>query len=196
MKRAGLLSMLIAAAALLMLAQSTDAQSQMPASKPAPAAKTAAGKIQNAMSAAPRTVAKDATIMDWPVKEGAEPTVLRRGTNEWTCFPDDPGTPGNDPMCLDKMWMVWAQGWMTKKEPKITAPGMAYMLQGGSTASNSDPFAKKPAPGQKWMKEQPHIMLLVPGKLDPKLYSSNPHSGGPWIMWGGTPYEHLMVPVK
>ena len=196
MKRAGLFSMLIAAAALLMLAQSTDAQSQMPASKPAPAAKTAAGKIQNAMSAAPRTVAKDATIMDWPAKEGDEPTVLRKGTNEWTCFPDDPGTPGNDPMCLDKMWMVWAQGWMTKREPKITTTGMAYMLQGGSTASNSDPFAKKPAPGQKWMKEQPHIMLLVPGKLDPKLYSSNPRSGGPWIMWGGTPYEHLMVPVK
>lgn len=20
--------------------------------------------------------------------------------------------------------------------------------------------------------------------------------GAPWIMWGGTPYEHLMVPVK
>ena len=196
MRRVGLLSMLIAAVALLVLARSTDAQTKMPASKPAPAAKTAAWKIQNAMSAAPRTVAKDATIMDWPAKEDAEPTVLRKGKNEWTCFPDDPGTPGNDPMCLDKMWMVWAQGWMTKKAPKITAPGMAYMLQGGSTASNSDPFAKKPAPGQKWMKEQPHIMLLVPGKLDPKLYSSNPHSGGPWIMWGGTPYEHLMVPVK
>ena len=143
MRRVGLLSMLIAAAALLALAPSTDAQTKMPASKPAPAAKTAAWKIQNAMSAAPRTVAKDATIMDWPAKEGDEPTVLRKGTNEWTCFPDDPGTPGNDPMCLDKMWMVWAQGWMTKKAPKITAPGMAYMLQGGSTASNSDPFAKK-----------------------------------------------------
>ncbi len=195
MKRAGLLSMLIATA-LLVLPQSMDAQTQAPASKPAAGAKTAAWTIQNAMSAAPRAIAKDATIMDWPAKEGAEPAVLRKGTNEWTCFPDDPGTPGNDPMCLDKMWMVWVQAWMTKTEPKITTAGMAYMLQGGSTASNTDPFAKKPAAGEKWMKEQPHLMVLIPGKLDPKVYSSDPHSGGPWIMWGGTPYEHLMVPVK
>jgi hypothetical protein len=34
------------------------------------------------------------------------------------------------------------------------------------------------------------------GKLDPAVFSSDPRSGGPWIMWGGTPYEHLMVPVK
>ena len=46
------------------------------------------------------------------------------------------------------------------------------------------------------MKEQPHIMVLVPGNLDPKAHSPDPHSGGPWIMWGGTPYEHLMVPIK
>jgi hypothetical protein len=208
MKRTGLLSLLIAAA-LLVVAPSMEAQAQTPASKPAAepkaaapkeakaaGAKTPASKIQNAMSAAPRAIAKDATIMDWPAKEGAEPTVLRKGANEWTCFPDDPTTPGNDPMCLDKMWMVWAQAWMTKKEPTITTTGMAYMLQGGSTASNTDPFAKKPPAGEKWMKEQPHVMLLVPGKLDAKLYSSDPHSGGPWIMWGGTPYEHLMVPVK
>ena len=85
---------------------------------------------------------------------------------------------------------------MTKKAPNIIAPGIGYMLQGGSTASNAEPFATKPAPGEHWMKEQPHIMVVAPGKLDPKLFSSDPHSGGPWIMWGGTPYEHLMVPVK
>ena len=196
MKRSSIL--LALALGLAVFAQGTEAQAPAPkAAEPKKAEpKSAEKKIQNAMSAAPRAIAKDATIMDWPAKEGAEPTVLRKGTNEWTCFPDDPTTPGNDPMCLDKMWMVWAQAWMTKKEPKITTPGMGYMLQGGSTASNTDPFATKPAPGEKWLKEQPHVMILVPGKLDPKLYSSDPHSGGPWIMWGGTPYEHLMMPVK
>ena len=196
-----LLSIVMALTALLL--STHGAQSQAPqekkkepaATKKAPA-KSKEWKIQNAMSAAPRPIAKDATIMDWPAQEGAEPTVLRKGTNEWTCFPDDPSTPGNDPMCLDKMWLEWAQAWIKKREPKITAPGVGYMLQGGSTASNSDPFATKPAPGEKWMKEQPHIMVLGPGKLDPKLFSSDPHSGGPWIMWGGTPYEHLMVPIK
>ena len=41
-----------------------------------------------------------------------------------------------------------------------------------------------------------HGMVIVPGKLDAKAHSSDPHSGEPWIMWGGTPYEHLMVPIK
>ena len=160
------------------------------------AAKSAAWKIQNAMSAAPPTVSKNATILDWPAREGDAPTVLRRGTNEWTCFPDDPTTPGNDPMCVDKIWREWVEAWMAKKDFKPALPGIGYMLQGGSTASNRDPFATTPPPGEKWMKEQPHIMVIVPGKLDPKAHSSDPHSGGPWIMWGGTPYEHLMVPVK
>jgi hypothetical protein len=32
-------------------------------------------------------------------------------------------------------------------------------------------------------------------ELNPAAYSSDPHSGGPCIMYGGTPYEHLMAPV-
>ena len=27
------------------------------------------------------------------------------------------------------------------------------------------------------------------------MFSTDPKSGGPYIMWDGTPYEHLMVPV-
>lgn len=161
-----------------------------------PVAKTKEAKIQNALSAAPRSISKDATVMDYPEKEGGEMAVLRKGTNDWTCMPDDPSTPGNDPMCMDKNSMAWAEAWITKKEPKLTGPGIGYMLQGGSTASNSDPFATKPAAGEKWLTEPPHIMVFPTSKLDPNVYSSDPKSGKPWIMWGGTPYEHLMVPVK
>lgn len=46
------------------------------------------------------------------------------------------------------------------------------------------------------MKEAPHVMIFPAGKLDPKVYGTDPGSGGPWIMWAGTPYEHIMVPVK
>jgi hypothetical protein len=144
-------------------------------------------KIQSAMSAAPKAIAKDATILDYPAKEGGEMV---------TCLPDDPSTPANDPMCLDKMAMQWAQAWMSKKEPRLTGPGIGYMLQGGGSASNTDPFAKKPPAGETWMKEAPHIMVFPAGKLDPSVYTTDPHTGGPWIMWGGTPYEHLMVPVQ
>ena len=36
----------------------------------------------------------------------------------------------------------------------------------------------------------------IPAKLDANVFSSDPKSGKPYMMWGGTPYEHLMVPVK
>ena len=191
MKPFGIIS-IVAAVGLLLLTQNLEAQ--MHASKATPKSKQA--KIRNAMSAAPKAIAKDATILDYPAKEGEQPPVLRKGTNGWTCFPDDPNSPGNDPMCLDKMGMVWFQALMTKTEPKLTAPGISYMLQGGSDASNSDPFATQPPAGSQWVTAPPHLMIFSPGKLDPTAFSSDPRSGGPWIMWGGTPYAHLMVPVK
>jgi hypothetical protein len=153
-------------------------------------------KIQSAMSAAPKAIARNATILDYPAKEGDQPPVLRKGPNDWTCFPDDPNSPGNDPMCLDKMGMVWFEVLMMKTAPKLTAPGLSYMLQGGSDANNADPFATQPPAGAHWVTSPPHLMIIPMGKLDPTVFSSDPRSGGPWIMWGSTPYEHLMVPVK
>ncbi|HEV8232557.1 MAG TPA: hypothetical protein VGQ75_09430 [Thermoanaerobaculia bacterium] len=161
-------------------------------------ARSTSWKIQNATSAAPASIAKNATVMDFPATEGAEMPVLRKGTNDWTCLPDFPDTPANDPMCMDKMAMEWAQAWMGHKEPSLSATGIGYMLQGGGSASNTDPFATKPGAGESWMKEPPHLMIFPAAgmKLDPNVYGTDMHSGGPWIMWGGTPYEHLMVPVK
>lgn len=158
--------------------------------------KNNAQKIQVASSAAPLTVSKDATILDWPTAPGSKPVVLRQGKNGWTCLPDNPGTPGPDPMCLDKQWMKWMNAYMSKTSPAIDGVGIAYMLQGGSDASNTDPFATAPAPGEHWVQAPPHIMVIAPGKLDPAMFSSEPHSGEHWIMYGGTPYEHLMIPVK
>lgn len=160
------------------------------------ASKTPEGTIQNAMSAGPAAIANDATILDWSTEEAGKLKEVRKGANGWTCITDDPNTPANDPMCLDKMWMELLSALMNKTEPKIVAAGIGYMLQGGSSASNSDPFAPPPADRGKWMADPPHIMIVVPEKLDTTAFSSDPKSGGPWIMWGGTPYEHLMVPLK
>jgi hypothetical protein len=160
------------------------------------ASKSKEWKIENAMSAGPASISKDATIMDWPEKEGGEAVLLRKGTNDWTCFPDMAHSPGNDPMCLDKSSMQWVDAWMKKEPPKLTQPGITYMLQGGSDASNTDPFAKHPKPGEDWVNAPPHIMIFPVGKLDPKVYGTDPNVGAPWVMFAGTPYEHLMIPVK
>ena len=47
--------------------------------------------IQNAMSAGPSSISSDAAILDWDLN------VIREGANGWTCLPDRPDTPGNDP---------------------------------------------------------------------------------------------------
>jgi hypothetical protein len=191
MKRLRIIPLFVIVSCVL-LAQNLAAQ--MHASQATLKSKKA--KIQNAISTAPKAVAKDATILDYPATEGDQPPVLCKGTNGWTCFPDDPNSPGNDPMCLDKMGMVWFEALMMKTEPKLTALGLSYMLQGGSGASNTDPVASQPPAGAQWVTSPPRLMIFPMGKLDPTVSSSDPRSGGPWIMWGGTPYEHLMVPAK
>lgn len=154
------------------------------------------GKIANAMSAAPRSVSGQSTILDYPTRKGAAPTTLRAGSNDWACFPDYPATPGNDPMCLDEQALAWFEAYTAGKQPKLSAVGLAYMLEGGVDASNTDPFATEPAPGEHWMKMPPHVMVFPTGKLNPKNYSTEPHTGGPFVMWAGTAYEHYMIPVK
>lgn len=154
-----------------------------------------AAKTQSAMSAAPIAIAQDAAIMDYPAKMGDPFIELRKGSNGWTCFPDWPATPGNDPQCFDKMWMEWLNALTNGTEPNITQPGLSYMLAGGSDASNTDPTAMAPAPGEDWVSTPPHVMLLFPGKLDPNLFSSDHHYGGPYVMFAGTFYEHIMMPV-
>lgn len=153
-------------------------------------------KIHDALSAAPELVAKNALVMDFPEKANGNLIELRKGTNDWTCLPDYPLSPGKDPMCLDKQAMLWMQAYITQTTPNLTQNGIAYMLAGGSDASNTDPFATKPTQGNDWISTPAHIMVFSVNKLDPSIYGTDPKKGGSWIMWAGTPYEHLMVPVK
>ena len=155
----------------------------------------AAAKIENAMSAAPSSISANATILDYEFDDAGKFVVLRDGSNDWSCFPDTPGTPSDDPQCNDQSWMDWTYALFAGEEPNITAPGLAYMLQGGSDASNTDPAATEPAEGEDWVSSPPHVMLIMPEELDQSVFSTDHHSGEPYIMWAGTPYEHIMMPV-
>jgi hypothetical protein len=154
-------------------------------------------KIANAQSAAPVSVSAKATILDWPAKDGDPLVVLRQGSNGWNCLPDMPMSKGNDPMCIDQSWMKWMDAYNTHKAPQITTVGIGYMTApGGGWASNSDPYAMTEAPGNQWGLHQPHIMILVP---DPKSLDGIPSessNGGPYVMFKGTPYAHIMAPVS
>ena len=168
----------------------------MPAAAPAQNATNDEDIIKSAEAAAPAAVAQNATII--AMDEQMNVRTVREGTNGFTCMPDNPHSPGTDPMCLDKAGMEWAQAWMSKQNPPEGRVGFGYMLAGGSDASNTDPHATEPASGADWVDTGPHIMIFNPGELakDYPQQADKPDTKAPYVMWAGTPYEHLMIPVE
>jgi hypothetical protein len=155
-----------------------------------------AAKIANAMSAAPRSISANATILDWPATEGAKPAVLRAGSNGWVCYPDMPMSEGNDPSCLDSTWQSWADALTSRTAPKTDRVGVAYMIApGGAWGSNTDPYATERTAENEWGFDPPHLMILVPDLKTLEGVPSSRENGGPYVMFRGTPYAHVMVPV-
>src|SRR6202035_5418795 len=73
-----------------------------------------------------------------------------------------------------------------------------YMLEGGTDASNTDAYAEKPTAENHSVKTGPHVMIVG---ADSSFYdqypkAADPDTSVPYIMWAGTPYQHLMAPVK
>jgi hypothetical protein len=146
--------------------------------------------IRSARSAAVASVADNATIIDHAGN------VLHPGTNGWVCMPDMPDVPNNSPMCLDKPWLEVIDAWMNKRAPKFQGIGIGYMLQGDMPVSNTDPFATAPTPDNQWVANSgPHIMMVVSDQGLLESLPTNSKNGGPWVMWKGTPYAHIMIPT-
>jgi hypothetical protein len=161
--------------------------------KPAP---TDDQMIASAMKAAPKKVAENATIAVPDPKGGMR--TLRKGTNGFTCMPDNPETPGPDPMCWDKNSDGWMEAYLNHKPAPAGKVGLMYMLSGGTDASNTDPYATKPSSTNHWIKTGPHIMIVG---ADASFYDSYPKSAdpdtkSPYVMWAGSPYQHLMAPIN
>ena len=147
-----------------------------------------AAKIQRAMKAAPKSISADATIMD------ADRTILRQGTNGWTCFPGVPLIPGDKhPMCNDGVWMDWLNALFDGgNPPPRDTVGISYMLQGDALVNNDDPSGGSSG---MFVQEGPHLMLLYPSDDPIANLPRDPSAGGPYVMWDLTPLVHVMVPV-
>jgi hypothetical protein len=150
--------------------------------------------VASAMAAAPAAIAKNAAVIT--MDQAGKMTEVRAGTNGFTCMPDNPATPGPDPMCMDKNAMAWTMAWVGKASPPSEQPGVMYMLAGGTDASNTDPYATAPTTGGDWVKTGPHLMIVGSAKaLEGHPSGAAPDTSVPYVMWAGTPYAHLMVPV-
>jgi hypothetical protein len=167
-------------------AQTTHSQGHRPGDGPA----SDQVLIANALSAAPASITAGATV------KSHDGRVLRQGTSDWVCMPDIPDAPNDTPMCLDAPWREVIDAWMTKRAPAATRVGFAYMLQGDIPVSNTDPFATGPTPANQWIQHgDPHVMVLLPDQRLLEGLSTDPKSGGPYVMWKGTPYAHIMLPA-
>ena len=68
-------------------------------------------------------------------------------------------------------------------------------MRGGSDPSLTDPFATAPPTGGQYYKSPPYIVVIPAG--DPRTLKADGVTPGSRevVMWGGTPYAHLHVPL-
>ena len=149
-----------------------------------------AAYLKKVSTAAPPEIVRNAAIVRMA---NGQMQTLKQGNNGFTCMV----TPDGIPMCGDAAAMEWANAWMTHAPPPDKV-GFMYMLAGDIGASNTDPYATKPEPGNHWIKTGSHVMIVGPAVKNmgsyPRTADANPKT--PYVMWPGTPYEHLMLPVK
>jgi hypothetical protein len=170
-----------------------SASAQMHSMKPSGPAvqESTETRISRALSAAPPDIAKAATVAEMDGQ--GEMTVLRAGTNEFTCMPGDPKGIGQPAVCEDRASMQWGRDFAEHKpKPTNTVPGITYMLAGATQRSDSDPYDQtSPA-----IKIGPHWMIMWP--FDPKATGlPTVHKPtGAYIMWAGAPYAHVHIMGK
>ena len=145
--------------------------------------------IKSALSAAPASITNGATIMD------PDGNVLREGENGWTCFPQQPAM---GPMCNSGEWGAMISALMGQEEFTPSQISISYMLAGEGDAigvSNIDPYATEPTDENDWIKEGPHLMIIVPDQAMLEGMSTDPNDPV-YVMWKGTPYAHIMVRIS
>lgn len=145
--------------------------------------------IAHARAAAPAAIGAGATIV-------INGEVAVEGSNGWTCMPDT--MPGDRAaICIDATWaeMMGAVG--AKAPYKATGLGISYMLLGeppGSGVSNSTPYHEDPVHAHDYVETGPHLMIILPKEMLEGI-TTDPSSGGPYVMWKDTDYAHIMIPV-
>jgi len=146
-------------------------------------------RIAHARAAAPQAIGAGATV----VVDGA---VVAEGSNGWTCMPDT--MPGDGAaICIDATWGEMMSALVAKEPYKAAGLGISYMLLGeppGSGVSNSTPYHEDPVHAHDYVETGPHLMIIVPKELLEGI-TTDPSSGGPYVMWKDTDYAHIMIPV-
>ncbi len=146
-------------------------------------------KIKSAMSAAPTRISKNATILD------ADGTVLREGTNRWTCKPGGPPGSRYYPICNDPVFVKWSETVWQGKPFSTDVVGYSYMLAGGFAPDVFDPKVKKSDAGVNSHHEGPHMMLIMPSHDLLADQSGDPKDDDIFVLFKGTDHEIVIIPL-
>ena len=170
----------IATAALVTSASAQYPTPEVPKSEP--------NYIAKAKSAAPESIVNEATII--MMQEKGDAKTLQTGSNGFTCFVDPKGTP----LCADANGMEWIKAIGGKTAPP-NKTGFIYMMAGDTGTSNHDPYATDKS---HWVQTGPHVMIVGTAAQEMAgIYPStlDPDPSQAYVMFPGTPYAHLMIPV-
>ena len=153
---------------------------EVPTSEPAYLAKV--------KTAAPAQIVAKASIV---MTQDGKQKSLQTGTNGYTCLIGPDGTP----LCADENGMAWLNAIGSKSDPPNKI-GFIYMLAGDTGTSNHDPYQR--STHQHWVQTGAHVMIVGPLVREMPGYPRSADVADPtqpYVMFPGTPYEHLMLPV-
>jgi hypothetical protein len=172
--------------AVLLIGGCAAAQRQYPTAD-VPTAESA--YIAKVKTAAPEQIVSKASII---MMQGDKPRELQAGNNGFTCLIAPDGTP----LCADANGMEWVKsiGARTAPPDKI---GFIYMLAGDTGTSNHHPHQTDKR--LHWVQTGPHVMVVGPRVREMMGYPRGldvADPSQPYVMFPGTPYEHLMLPTK
>ena len=170
---------------LVTAAFATTASAQFPTSE---VPKSEPEYIAKAKTAAPASIVNAATIV--MMQADGSTKTLQNGSNGFTCRVNPDGTP----VCADANGMEWMKAVGAKAAPP-NKTGFIYMMAGDTGTSNHDAHATDKS---HWVQTGPHVMIVgVAAREMASIYprTMDPDPSQAYVMFPGTPYEHLMLPV-
>ena len=152
-------------------------------------------------SAAPAFIGDNAAII------GAGGKVLREGSNGWTCqsgnprpYPEKGWKNSHEAMaaCHDDEGMKWMMAYMQGVKPMLERDTYMWMLNGdmGEDNTKAGVFNQEDSTPGEWIESGPHLMLMPKDPATIGKFSTDFMSGAPYVMFAGTDYAHLMIPVE
>ena len=160
---------------------------------------TAEWEINAYTSAAPAFIGKHATVI------GASGKVLREGTNGWRCEPFMPMPKDGfkhphetAAACSDKNAVAWANAYKSNNKPELEGDGWIWMIHGDLGVDNFKPYTdgQKDAGHKHFIESGAHMMLMPKDPSSLEGQTTDYTTGAPYVMFKGTPYVHLMIPLE